>query len=95
MRSVELRAKRRRERVSPTHDIRVTSSLNWPEIAAALVQPWPEAAVLEDLNWWLNEAKQSGERVPGRPFFCARWGWKPYAVRQMLDDIVRVTEVMP
>lgn len=60
----------------------------WPEVAAFLQATglaWPEAAVVTDLRWHIDQ----GVPLPGRPVLCRRWGWADWPVRGLLADTAR------
>lgn len=63
----------------------------WPEIAAAILKPWPRAAAMMDLRWWRGQEaatrKLRMKRVatmPGRPTLTERWGWTDWEVKKLL-----------
>ena len=58
----------------------------WPLTASVLPRPWPKEAALIDLAFWEDQARVGRvERIPGRPFLAARWGWGEKRVRRILD----------
>lgn len=69
--------------VAPT--VVYMDAADWPNIAKSLLKPWPEQAVLFDLQWWRSQfAKGTVPRVPGEPFFVRRWGWSKGKTRRRL-----------
>lgn len=67
----------------------------WPEIAEGLAKPWPRAAAITDLRWWVDRAAfelgtknhaELQDRIPGRVVLCRRWGWSDWSVRSLLRD---------
>lgn len=58
----------------------------WPEIAEALVKPWPREAVMMDLRWWASRIRRGVSCRPGRRLLEARWGWSDWQTRAVLKS---------
>jgi len=64
----------------------------WPEIAAVLSKPWPQAAAEQDLRWHAGQVRMTADRerasqrwtMPGYREFELRWGWGGHRVRKLM-----------
>lgn len=50
------------------------------ELLQATGKPWPEAAAVYDLRWYIDQ----GLPLPGRDELQKRWAWKEWRTRQLL-----------
>ena len=58
----------------------------WPDIAASLTKPWPEAAALMDLRYQADQTRMGFMKRPmGRGKLAAQWGWKPGKVYELIS----------